>query len=121
MSPSERLPVAARIVLRLLEVLAPVHDLGLAHGDITPSSVLLERRGEAVEVRLTDFGLKRHFGRTGEQGTCATPDDLALDSLLRKFAFGLLSAEFPASRPETPSRDEFVRSLRRLAAAAGHA
>lgn len=116
MSPSERLPVAARIVLRLMESLAPAHDLGLAHGGIKPSNVLQERNGDAVEVRLTDFGLRRHFGRADERGSYATPvDDLAaLDPLVRKLAFGLLSAEFLASRPAMPGRDEFAKALRRL-------
>ncbi|MCQ4081321.1 serine/threonine protein kinase [Streptomyces sp. RB6PN25] len=45
---------AARLGLQMLSALSEAHRLGIPHGDIKPTNVLLERSGR---VALSDFGL----------------------------------------------------------------
>lgn len=58
-------PPSRATALRALEDAAraahALHEAGLAHGDITPSNVLLAGDGEPVGGRLSDLGLARHL------------------------------------------------------------
>lgn len=59
-------PVAAvDLGAQLAETLAVVHDRGIAHGDLTPSNVLLDGRGRP---RLVDLGLAWLDGNAGTAG-----------------------------------------------------
>lgn len=49
---------ASRIVARLAEIVAHVHDSGFIHCDLKPANVLID---EGDNVFLTDFGLARPF------------------------------------------------------------
>lgn len=93
--PAERLPGAVRIVDRILVALAPLHRAGYVHGGITASNVLLERAGDGLRVKVTDFGLARRFRRPGDAqaAVLASDDLLAVGRLLHEFVFGGASAE----------------------------
>lgn len=61
-----------RLGVRLAEVLAEAHEVGVLHRDVTPRNVLVGPRGEPV---LTDFGLARlrDGGSTRGTGMLGTP------------------------------------------------
>lgn len=52
---------AVRIVLQACRGLAILHQQGIVHRDIKPSNLFLERRGDTIVVRVSDFGLAK-FG-----------------------------------------------------------
>lgn len=55
---------AARIAAQLCEALAAIHKVGVVHRDVSPSNVVLVRRGgDADYVKLLDFGQARFPGR----------------------------------------------------------
>jgi serine/threonine protein kinase len=47
---------AATAALSLAEALAAVHGRGVAHADLKPENILMERVGNALLLKLTDFG-----------------------------------------------------------------
>lgn len=51
--------VAVALAVQACEGLAAAHARGVVHRDIKPSNLFLERRGDAVVVRITDFGLAK--------------------------------------------------------------
>ena len=55
---------AIGIALSVLEALGHAHDLGVVHGDLRPTNILVTPQGE---VKVADFGLGRlaSFGSTG--------------------------------------------------------
>ncbi len=50
---------AIRIVLQACRGISMLHASGIVHRDLKPSNFFLERRGEAVTVRVADFGLAK--------------------------------------------------------------
>ncbi len=57
----ERGPLETAEVLRVgaqaARGLAAAHDRGLVHRDVKPANILVERSGEVLRVKLTDFGI----------------------------------------------------------------
>jgi serine/threonine-protein kinase len=60
--PADR---AANIARQIALGMAAAHRMGITHGDLKPSNVILT--GEGV-VKITDFGLSRRRPRPGEAG-----------------------------------------------------
>ena len=58
LSEKQIVEILSKICLGLSEV----HEIGLVHGDIKPSNVLVTRKAGAVDIRLIDFGMSRHSG-----------------------------------------------------------
>lgn len=51
-------PLAAALLLQLLDALAHVHSAGWIHRDVKPANILLEPTGDALpHLRLGDFGI----------------------------------------------------------------
>lgn len=49
---------AHRLILRLVEIMAPVHRAGIVHRDLKPSNVLVKLRGaDDYELLIADFGI----------------------------------------------------------------
>lgn len=52
------LPLVAELLIQLCEALQYAHECGIVHGNLQPSSILLD---SADQVRLTNFGLRRAY------------------------------------------------------------
>jgi hypothetical protein len=99
---------AVSYVTQAADALIDVHGLGLRHGDVTPSNLLLdEARNQAV---LIDFGLAVRTARGGTPGFSA-PE--MLDGQLNDDVFGLAATLFYLVSGWPPfSADGMVVSLR---------
>ena len=53
--------VAVALAVQACEGLAAVHARGIVHRDVKPSNLFLERRGDEVTVKVTDFGLAKTY------------------------------------------------------------
>ncbi|MBX3185092.1 MAG: serine/threonine protein kinase [Polyangiaceae bacterium] len=49
------------IGVQLLDALAAAHERGIVHRDVKPDNVFLTPRGEAVQVKLLDFGIAKRL------------------------------------------------------------
>jgi len=56
----------------LLAGVAAAHHHGVVHRDLKPSNVLIERVGDAIVPKVTDFGLAKAFIETRPDGPAAT-------------------------------------------------
>lgn len=66
--PPMDLPGTLRVVQQIASALDYGHRRGIAHGGLTPENVLIDARGW---VRVSDFGVRRAFGRPATGGGSA--------------------------------------------------
>ncbi len=60
---------AVKYIKQVADALAYIHSRNTVHLDVKPSNVLLDENGNAI---LIDFGISKHYDRSGEQ-TSSTP------------------------------------------------
>lgn len=82
---------------RLLDVLAPLHARGLAHGGLSSGALLIARpEGEQVSLRVRDFGLAAHLTgapRTTSVSMAATLSLILPEALLGERAVSPVAAD----------------------------
>ncbi len=61
--------VACRIALALLEAVGAIHRLGIVHRDLKPSNMIMLSAGDAIDLRLLDFGIAQSPDRNDNQLT----------------------------------------------------
>jgi len=54
--------VAVLIAAQIADALAVAHEQGIVHRDVKPDNVMMEKRGKAARVVLTDFGVAHITG-----------------------------------------------------------
>jgi serine/threonine-protein kinase len=91
---------AGQLVRQVADALARAHELGVVHGNLSPSSVLVERAGAGVlseRVRLADFGW----------GAALLPRPLAAGAL-RLGQPEYVAPERAAGRPSSTATDVYA-------------
>ena len=78
-TPPERVALLSRVA----EVIAPLHRVGVVHGDIKPGNAVIDARGDA---HVIDFGLARIVGRDAQSGAPAGTLPFMAPELLRGVA-----------------------------------
>lgn len=87
----------AKLLAEVASALGAVHAAGIVHRDVKPENVLVERRGEVLHARLTDFGVARMAtgaALTGRGRLFGTPEYVA--------------PELSAGRPAAPASDVYA-------------
>jgi serine/threonine-protein kinase len=96
-APLPPLPLLLQVMDQLLDALEAVHRAGARHGDIKPSNVIITGAGS---IKITDFGLARCEGRTGERAGVA-PEYLSgrlIDHRVDVYAAGCIFYRMLAGR-----------------------
>lgn len=99
----------APLLEQLLNVLATLHRLGVAHRDIKPDHLLLSRSTGAPRLWLVDFGLAKAMTT---EDPLHTPGETAAPPGLTQFGNtlgtpGYIAPELLAQHPLTPASDLF--------------
>lgn len=68
LSDKETIP----IMLQVLDGLAYAHARGLVHRDIKPQNILLTQDNNALNAKISDFGLSKNFTQAGFSGMTIT-------------------------------------------------
>lgn len=126
LEPDEALP----LVRQICDGLATAHEAGIIHRDLKSSNVLLVPSAKGTRAVVTDFGLARLGGASGEMGptvtrsgtTLGTPAYMApeqvkggtITSATDLYALGVLLYEMVTGRFPFAGEDSLVMAVRRL-------
>src|SRR4051812_6975165 len=79
------LPRIVRIVSEVADALQTAHTAGLVHRDVKPANILIAGEGDHEHAYLTDFGLTKRLGSSGDLtrtgGWVGTPDYAAPEQI----------------------------------------
>lgn len=123
-------PLAVEEALRVLEQLADgldhVHRAGMAHADLKPANVMLSGEGDALRVKLVDFGLATGVG-TRARELSGTPHymapeqtglvDWSIGARTDLYALGVVGWEMLAGKPPFDDADPAALLAKHLSAA----
>jgi hypothetical protein len=83
--PPMALPRVGRILCEVADALDTAHERGLVHRDVKPANILVSGQGESEHVYLTDFGLTKRLGSSGDLtrpgAWVGTPDYVAPEQI----------------------------------------
>jgi len=71
---------AAQVISQILEAVAYMHANGIAHRDLKPENLLCGGT-DGKQIKVTDFGLSKDFGKGNLRTSCGTPDYVAPEVL----------------------------------------
>lgn len=80
---------AANIVRQLVTGVEYLHREGVAHRDLKPENLLCNGDGDAMVIKIADFGLSKIFSNDTLQTSCGTPDYAAPEVLQMDGAYGM--------------------------------
>ena len=104
-APLPPLPLLLQVMDQLLDALDTAHRAGVRHGDIKPSNVIITGSGA---IKITDFGLARAEGRSGERAGVAPEYQTGrlIDHRVDVYAAGVIFYRMLAGRD--PHADDLV-------------
>lgn len=112
-----------RIIAQVGSALQQASELGIVHRDIKPENILMTRRGE---VKVTDFGLSRHFKKdsnlTDSRIAMGTPLYMSPEQVEGKpvdhrsdiYSFGVTCYHLFAGRPPFKGESPFEVALQHV-------
>jgi len=71
---------AALVISQILEAVTYMHTNGIAHRDLKPENLLCGGP-DGKQIKVTDFGLSKDFGKGNLKTSCGTPDYVAPEVL----------------------------------------